>query len=1254
MAFSIFTRVLFLGAVLGLSACGGGGSGSGTPDREVSVSGKVLNGPLSGAEVSVFDASGALLGTGVTTVDGDFSIAVTNPESPLRLVSQGGELAGVPYLGTLRADCELLPESVSVTCSLTPYSTLAASMVDSGLTVAEAAAQLFDVFRLGEDPFVQDADNPGSVLSYKFDLDSARAAIGDGSGLTAWLGLMQDWVEAVVAWIDEVDAGNEDAVIVGTPPAGTPVYRIQLQLLTAGGTADPAYVDIPMGGQAQFNVLPDATYVVSNISGCGGSLDGTVYTTAVIASVGDVSGVCTVRVSFALEQFDLTYIAGADGSIEGAASQQISYGSDGTAVTAKPIQGYKFVSWDDGVLTATRTDQNVTADISVTASFEIEEYTLTYNAGDNGQLSVEDEFGNPVFVAQVIEQVLFQGAGPTVTAVPDAGYRFVRWDPSSSTNPRTDFSVAGNITATAIFEPTPEATPWQQSLHNGDLEVQILGPTRAALDWPVTVGVSYDLYISPVADLVIDQYAAFGGTLVTDVTPPYVLDMLSPGQPVYVAVEADGAPFVWSSFVPRTWGVDGQVLAQDFDQDGNRYIGGEFGEAVLNLRAATTLAPSGNYGQAHPLVFPDVDGVVHAIVDDGEGGWYIGGEFSRVGGLPRQNLARIDKSGQVADWEISASGAGGAVYALSRFSTSLVVGGDFAYAEGASGGAARASLAAFDGDGDLIEQFSPEVTGSIRTLLFDGSTLYIGGTFSAVDGLTRSGIALINSFGQVLPWQSQISGNVYSIAKDGSRIVVAGDFEEILVDEVPTPRSLLAVFDQSGAPLDFVPEFSGPAEKSIFSLMIDNGNLLVGGRFDMVDGQPRGGFAAFDDQGALMETDVAVDGAIHSLTVSNQLMYVGGDFLTATGANGAEQRQGVAVFDGSYNLLDWNPRLSGSVAELFAGNDVVAVAGELRGVSAELPRLNLAAFDQDGELLSWAPAADGAVNTLAVGGDTVYLGGAFTQLGNLVADTSRPSLGAVDRLTGAVAAWNPSTDGEVSALLVDAGVIYFAGSFSEAGALLRQNLAAADVSGLVQSWNPGSNGSVSALLADSGVIYAGGSFTAAGGGTADTTRLNLAAFDPAGNLLAWDPGADGNVASLTSLNGDIYAGGAFLNAGGGTADTGRAYLAAFDSAGNLLGWNPGANAAVTSLSADTAIYAAGGFSEVGSAIARQGIAAFDGAGLVLDWNPGAVLDVRSILAANGLIAVAGAFDRVGSAEDISDDPRAGLAVFDDTGALLSR
>ncbi len=56
-------------------------------------------------------------------------------------------------------------------------------------------------------------------------------------------------------------------------------------------------------------------------------------------------------------------------------------------MTAVPDAGYHFVSWSDGVLTAARTETNVTANISVTATFAINTYTLTYTAGANGTIT---------------------------------------------------------------------------------------------------------------------------------------------------------------------------------------------------------------------------------------------------------------------------------------------------------------------------------------------------------------------------------------------------------------------------------------------------------------------------------------------------------------------------------------------------------------------------------------------------------------------------------------------------------------------------------------------------------------------------------------------------------------------------------------------------------------------------------------------------------------------------------------------------
>ena len=79
--------------------------------------------------------------------------------------------------------------------------------------------------------------------------------------------------------------------------------------------------------------------------------------------------------------YTLTYTAGANGSITGDSPQTITSGENGTTVTAVANPGYHFVDWSDGVLTASRTDTNVLANVSVTANFAINTTVTYYSSG---------------------------------------------------------------------------------------------------------------------------------------------------------------------------------------------------------------------------------------------------------------------------------------------------------------------------------------------------------------------------------------------------------------------------------------------------------------------------------------------------------------------------------------------------------------------------------------------------------------------------------------------------------------------------------------------------------------------------------------------------------------------------------------------------------------------------------------------------------------------------------------------------------
>jgi hypothetical protein len=68
--------------------------------------------------------------------------------------------------------------------------------------------------------------------------------------------------------------------------------------------------------------------------------------------------------------FILTYIASIGGAINGVFPQTVSCNESGSIVEAVANTGYVFVDWSDGVTTNSRTDTNITQDITVTANFK--------------------------------------------------------------------------------------------------------------------------------------------------------------------------------------------------------------------------------------------------------------------------------------------------------------------------------------------------------------------------------------------------------------------------------------------------------------------------------------------------------------------------------------------------------------------------------------------------------------------------------------------------------------------------------------------------------------------------------------------------------------------------------------------------------------------------------------------------------------------------------------------------------------------
>jgi len=135
--------------------------------------------------------------------------------------------------------------------------------------------------------------------------------------------------------------------------------------VVGNGTCEANPATVEHGSTSDIVVTPAVGWhIVSVVDSEEGAKPGSYTTTP-------VTGPRTVTATFAINTYTLTYTAGPNGSISGDTPQTVNYGGSGTQVTAVPDGGYAFSQWSDGVLTAARTDTNVMADISVTASFVV-------------------------------------------------------------------------------------------------------------------------------------------------------------------------------------------------------------------------------------------------------------------------------------------------------------------------------------------------------------------------------------------------------------------------------------------------------------------------------------------------------------------------------------------------------------------------------------------------------------------------------------------------------------------------------------------------------------------------------------------------------------------------------------------------------------------------------------------------------------------------------------------------------------------
>jgi len=131
-----------------------------------------------------------------------------------------------------------------------------------------------------------------------------------------------------------------------------------------GGTISPTSQTVAEGDQTSFTLTPDTGFRIETVSGCGGTLDGTTYTTGVITES------CTVEASFLPKTYGVSATAGNGGTIT-PTSVTVDPGKTAT-FTVTPNAGFSFhtVSGCGGTLEGMEyTTAPIFAECTVNAEF---------------------------------------------------------------------------------------------------------------------------------------------------------------------------------------------------------------------------------------------------------------------------------------------------------------------------------------------------------------------------------------------------------------------------------------------------------------------------------------------------------------------------------------------------------------------------------------------------------------------------------------------------------------------------------------------------------------------------------------------------------------------------------------------------------------------------------------------------------------------------------------------------------------------
>ncbi len=338
----------------------------------------------------------------------------------------------------------------------------------------------------------------------------------------------------------------------------------------------------------------------------------------------------------------------------------------------------------------------------------------------------------------------------------------------------------------------------------------------------------------------------------------------------------------------------------------------------------------------------------------------------------------------------------------------VLVGGNFTQL---ADGTPRLRLLRLNVDGSLDTGFSPQVTSVssacvVYSLAWANGSIYVGGTFDAVNGSTSPNVARLNPNGTTASgWNSPFTVGspgqpIRALAATPSSLFLGGDiqlnnaFGLARLDAISGSWDFTWIAQTQNGDINNPP--SGGSRGEVRSLLSAGADLLVGGDFLKIANVQAHGIARISQAApvSVRAFDAGLSSSsyrVSALQEAGTKLYIGGTFFRA-----------VAPFVAYLNRVDINTGLLDA---------------------------------------SWQPNTNGSVEALALDGSMLYVGGSFANSipptgGNRLIRIPTTGNGAIDN------AWNTTINDSVLSLTHDCHArIVAGGQFSTAGGQIRNGLA---------------------------------------------------------------------------------------------------------------------------------------------------------------------------------------------------------------------